>query len=122
MLVRLPLSPTTNNLFVNVPGKGRVASQEYRKWVQTAGLTLNVAKRGQTFGKMLVQVGIMVPRKNRGDIDNRAKAVLDLFTVCGVWDDDKQVERLTIERHDDKDLLVSVMPYEALGTQGGGGE
>ena len=113
-MIRLPLSPTTNNLFVNVPGKGRVASREYKSWVHAAGLMLNVAKRGETFGKMLVQVGILIPRKNRGDIDNRAKAVLDLFTVCGVWEDDKQVERLTIERHDEKDMLISVMPYEAI--------
>lgn len=64
-----------------------------------------------SFGQMLVQVTIWVPRKSKMDIDNASKAVLDLLQTHGIFKNDKQVERLTIERHDDKDALVEVMPF-----------
>lgn len=64
-----------------------------------------------SFGQMQVQVKIWVPRSNRRDVDNFAKGILDLLTKHRVYNDDRQVQRLTIERHDDKDALVEVMPY-----------
>lgn len=63
------------------------------------------------FGQMLVQVRIWIPRKSKMDIDNGSKAVLDLLQTHGVFRNDKQVERLTIERHDETMALVEVMPF-----------
>lgn len=112
MLIRLPVPPSTNNLFLNVRGRGRIASPQYRAWRTEAGLKLNLAKP-MPFGKAKVQVTLFVPRKPaRRDIDNFAKGPLDLLVSHKVIDDDRYVERLNIERHDDADLLLSVMPYE----------
>jgi crossover junction endodeoxyribonuclease RusA len=94
--MKLPMPPSTNNLFVNVPKRGRVPSGRYRQWKTAAGLMLNVQRPHRVIGS--VRVLIYVPEKTRGDIDNRVKAVLDLLVAHGVIEDDKHVHSLTIAR------------------------
>lgn len=125
MLVRLPAPPSTNNLFINVRSGGRILSPAYRSWRTYAGTLLNLA-RVQPFGLASVQIGLMVPRKPASrDIDNFSKAPIDLLVAHAIIADDKQVERLTIERHDEADILLTVMPYyrgSGIQTQDGGGK
>lgn len=110
MNIRLPVPPSTNNLFVNVRRGGRILSPAYRAWRAHAGQILNLA-RIQPFGTAPVQIGLMVPRKPTSrDIDNFAKGPLDLLVAHKIIADDRQVERLTIARHDDPDILITVMP------------
>lgn len=123
MMVRLPAPPSTNNLFINVRVGGRILSPAYKAWRTHAGHLLNLA-RVQPFGVAPVQIGLMVPRKPASrDIDNFSKAPLDLLVAHAIIADDKYVERLIIERHDDDDILLTVMPFSRIGvqTQGGGG-
>jgi crossover junction endodeoxyribonuclease RusA len=110
MMVRLPTPPSTNGLFFNLRKGGRAPTRKYTAWQTEAGWMLK-QKPVMSFGQMLVQVRIWIPRKSRIDIDNGSKAVLDLLQTHGIFKNDKQVERLTIERHDDKDALVEVTPY-----------
>lgn len=114
MLVRLPVPPSTNNLFVNKKVGGRMLSPAYAAWRKEAGWLLNIA-RLTPFEKMPVQFSLWVPRKPASrDIDNFAKGALDLFVAHGIIADDKQVERLTIERHDDADIIVDIMPFSII--------
>lgn len=110
MILRLPVPPSTNNLFVNLTRGGRAASKRYTQWQTDAGWALK-QRPVTSFGGMLVEVKIWVPRNNRRDVDNFAKGILDLLTKHRVYNDDRQVQRLVIERHDDKDALVEVMPF-----------
>lgn len=112
MMVRLPVPPSTNNLFAN--GKrGRYLTDAYDAWRTEAGLKLNLA-RPIPFGAIKVAVSLFVPRKPKSrDIDNFCKAPLDLLVKHRVINDDKQVERLTVERHDDADLILSVEPFSS---------
>lgn len=112
MMVSLPVPPSVNHLFANRKnGKGRIISREYAAWRQEAGYALNLA-RPQPFGKAPVQVGIFIPDKTKGDLDNRIKALLDLVVTHKVIDDDRQVKRISIERHADSKALLSIMPFE----------
>ena len=110
MIIRLPTPPSTNQLFANVPGKGRVVSKKYKAWRLEAGLKLNTQNH-VGFGSLPVQLGILIPQKTRGDLSNRIKALEDLLVSHRLIDDDKQVKKLTIEYHAEDTALVSVMPF-----------
>jgi crossover junction endodeoxyribonuclease RusA len=36
--------------------------------------------------------------RRKDDLDNRFKAILDSLTAAGVWDDDSQIDELSISR------------------------
>lgn len=91
--------PSANNLFVNVRGRGRVRSERYRTWLSAAGWDVLRAKAKRNDGP--VRVTILVRKGNRrADVDNRAKACLDLLVKQGVLIDDSQVQSLTVEWSD----------------------
>lgn len=96
ILLHLPLAPSTNNLFINVPRRGRVPSSRYKTWRQAAGWDLQSQQPHAIAGP--VDVEIAVPIKMLGDIDNRAKAPLDLLVTHKLIDDDARVMRLVIYR------------------------
>jgi Holliday junction resolvase RusA-like endonuclease len=119
MLISIPSPPSANNLFFNLKGgKGRAITTTYRNWLTEAGWTLK-QKRPEPFGKMLVQVALCVPNDKRRDIDNFAKPILDLLVKQQIINDDRQVERLTVERHARKDVTVSVEPFDGSISQEG---
>lgn len=122
MLFRCPVPPSVNGMYRNVAGVGRVKTTDYKNWITHAGTLLNIA-RPVPFGKARVQIGIMIPEKTRGDLDNRVKAIQDLFVAHKVIEDDTQIWRLLVERHADADVLISLMPYDSASrvqTQDGG--
>ena len=96
VVVHLPLAPSTNNLFINVPRRGRVPSTRYKTWRQAAGWDLESQQPHAIAGP--VDVEIALPIKMQGDIDNRAKAPLDLLVTHKLIDDDARVMRLVIYR------------------------
>jgi crossover junction endodeoxyribonuclease RusA len=107
--LNLPFPPSTNNLFKNV-GKRRALTDAYKAWRDEAGWSLKMQRPGQLEGS--VSVTIAVQRKpNRGDIDNRAKAVLDLLVEHGVIEDDRLVEELCLKWSDETTgATVTVLP------------
>ncbi len=46
----------------------------------------------------ITYVHIMLSKKIKGDIDNYAKAILDVLTSCGIIEDDRFISRLFIEK------------------------
>lgn len=99
----LPMPPSANNAFINVKGRGRVRSENYRKWADHAGWLVK-AQRPKPFN-VPVKIRIEIkPENNRAfDLDNRTKAVLDLLVTHGVLHDDsnKWVRGVTIEQVDE---------------------
>ena len=108
----LPTPPSTNNLYSNVRGVGRVKTKEYNAWMVEAGWALKAAKPRPVAGNVDVQ--LRVPLDKRRDIDNFCKATLDILVRHKVIDDDRHVMRLEVEREDrnSKTIHVSVEPYE----------
>lgn len=88
--VVLPWPPSVNMLYANSPRKGRprVRSENYRRWQKEAGWTL-ISQHPRKYD-VPVRVSIeLVPPNGRGfDLDNRAKAVLDLLVTHGILRDD----------------------------------
>ncbi len=94
----LPWSPTLNHMHMNIK-KGRIRTKGY---VAYCGMVEHICRREQipVFGAERLAVTILMhwPNKRRGDLDNRAKAVLDSLQRAGVYDDDSQIDRLTLVR------------------------
>lgn len=79
--LRLPPSVTVNSMYRSI-GRGHVIkSKRYRLWIEEAGKALQAQRPEPVPGK--VEVGIAVPRA-AGDIDNRAKPILDLLEAHGI--------------------------------------
>lgn len=115
--VTLPLPPSLNGMFRNVTGKGRVKTKHYRQWADAAGWDLKLSGVWAVRGP--VHVIIYVPEKMPGDVDNRAKAVLDLLVTHRRIEDDKNVQTVTVMRADTvepRKCRVSVWPADSKPT------
>lgn len=86
--IALPWPPSTNNLFVNVPRRGRVASGEYARWRHEAGWLIQSQHPTKFDGSVTITVELCSPNHQSFDPDNRLKAPIDLLTAHGVIVDD----------------------------------
>lgn len=96
--IDLPRPPSVNNLFRNVPGKGRVKTSDYRSWLQQAGWLIKAQRPGKVEGeyKLLVLIG-----PTKADIGNLEKALSDLLQAHGVIENDRLSQGILLERSDE---------------------
>lgn len=95
----LPWPPSLNNMFLNVKGRGRVRSENYRKWAQDAGWLLLSQHPYKFKDPVRVRVELNPPNARAFDLDNRNKALLDLLVEHGVIVDDsnRYVRAVSVE-------------------------
>lgn len=89
------LPPSTNHLYANVPGRGRVKSKRYVTWKNAAGWDMN--GKGSVKGPYIML--ITIDRKFRhklSDLSNRVKALEDLLQEHGVIENDNLCEDLRV--------------------------
>lgn len=98
--IALPMPPSLNNMFLNVRNKGRVKTENYRKWTTAAGWLL----KSQHPRKFDVPVSIIIElnfsaKASRSDLDNRSKALIDLLVEHAVIPDDsiQWVKKVSLE-------------------------
>ena len=99
----LPIPPSVNRLYANAPGageghKGRRKTAAYRDWLQLAQADLLQARADVSPVPPPYGIRITLNIDRRSDLDNRAKAILDLLQSLGVLADDRQVDQLLLER------------------------
>jgi Holliday junction resolvase RusA-like endonuclease len=100
IVLDLPMPPSVNRIWrANKAGPNRVSkSPEYRQWLNHAD---QVAMSTGQFRGMKTIVGpfeaTVILRRQRGDLDNRHKGLLDWLQSRGVIADDKYCERLVLE-------------------------
>jgi len=59
--------------------------------------------------RLEVRIELFPPDNRRRDIDNYTKCVLDSLTKSGVWEDDSQIDKLTIiRRTNENKCLISI--------------
>lgn len=107
LTITLPYPPSVNSYWqhrvIKPRGKGRAFAQFYisehgqafRKNVIAAVLKQQAAKRLTC--PVAVKIELLPPDRRTRDIDNPLKAIFDSLTHAGVWVDDKQVKRLSME-------------------------
>lgn len=86
--IALPWPPSTNGLFANVPGRGRVPSAEYASWRKEAGWVLKSQRPPKFGGAITITVELCSPHRQPFDPDNRLKAPIDLIKTYSVIVDD----------------------------------
>ena len=104
--------PSANALFHNRKG-GRFKTRAYTAWIKGELLALT-SQRAKPVG-VRAGVSIKLPRKTRGDCDNRIKPVLDLLVRAGILVDDRSdyVASVSISYDDVQMCHVCVTPEVA---------
>lgn len=124
----VPVPPSVNVLYRNVPGRGRVKTKAYGDWFAAAYRDLRQQCWDRVPGKVVVSMKVcrLGPL---ADLDNRIKATLDLLVKVKLMDDDRHVVGITACWGDDRDGQVTVAVMRAanmdlrfqLSADGGGG-
>ena len=94
----LPMPPSTNALYRNVPGKGRVKTADYRAWIASAGWELKM-QGVVTHAPLLAEMEcrIRLAPRSRIDIDNAVKPLFDVMQSMGLIKNDRQIKRLSVD-------------------------
>lgn len=74
------IPPSTNNLYANVPKRGRVKTDRYRTWLQAAGWDLKHYHNQRWTEPVYLTIAIGKLRAN-ADVSNRVKAIEDLLVA-----------------------------------------
>jgi crossover junction endodeoxyribonuclease RusA len=98
MLLTLPLPPTVNHYWGRSGHRSFLskAAIEYRNHVIAYVKERNL----QSFGdkRLIVHITLHFKTKARNDLDNRLKSCGDSLMAAGLFDDDSQIDFLTVER------------------------
>jgi len=92
----LPIPPAMNNLYVNIPGKGRGMTQKGKDWKTAAGHEVRKHWRGEPSKKAFC-IDLDVYVKYMRDADSSTKVVLDSMQGI-VYENDSQVEEIRLRR------------------------
>ena len=93
----LPYPPSINHLWRRV-GPRTLISREGRRF-RTQVLAILAEQSIESFhGPIAVDIEVFPPDNRRRDIDTVQKALLDALEKAGVYHDDSQIVRLTIQK------------------------
>ena len=91
--------PPSNNVYYRRSGHHMHIStkgKEYKKTVCDIVSEFYPIKFG--IQPVRVHIDYHPATRRKDDLDNRFKAILDSLTAAGVWDDDSQIDELSISR------------------------
>ena len=102
--ITMPWPPSINRYYRS-PRSGALAgrtliSEQGRLYRQDLERRAKAEEWGKVPDKarLSVQIDAWMPDRRRRDLDNILKAALDGLTHAGVWEDDSQVDHLSIRR------------------------
>lgn len=96
----LPLPPSANNLYRNVPGKGRVLNKTGREYKQLARMLAMGARMPMLRGDVALTMVVYFPNRRRRDLSNTLKVVEDALKGIA-YGDDSQVADIHLRRRYD---------------------
>jgi Holliday junction resolvase RusA-like endonuclease len=113
-MITFPRPFSLNNMFANIPGRGRVKSSRYNVWIKHADALALTQKLPRFEGPVAlhIRLGETAVRPNF-DGDNALKPILDRLVAWGVIEDDNRtiVKRLWYEWEEGLDgCRVDVFP------------
>ncbi len=97
IVLELPYPPSVNHHWRRV-GHRTLISKEGRLFRKRVLTMLSVHHREPLAGRLHVRVLVYPPDRRRRDLDNIIKALFDALEHGGVYENDSQIDRLTIER------------------------
>ena len=82
------MPPSVNAMYFNASNQGRVKTQKYRDWINSAGLILNRQIKGRMIGRVDIRIKLEDSHPT-ADCSNYIKATEDLLVSSGVITDDR---------------------------------
>ena len=108
----LPAAPSLNNSTRNVRGVGRVKSTRYKRWLKDADAHYMFQGLGHERIDVPFSVRMTFPHGLGGDVDGRAKLILDWMVSRNLTVDDKHCRRLLLQFGSSSGLVeIEVEPY-----------
>ena len=94
------LPPTVNHLYRTSQNGVRYKTPQGREWQALTAAIMATAKtnRKPYSGDVALEVLFQTADRRRWDLDNRVKALQDCLAMAGVIEDDRQIQRLHVER------------------------
>jgi crossover junction endodeoxyribonuclease RusA len=96
VILSLPWPPSMNHYWRNFNGRA-IISREGREFRKRVMAWLFGWKQPLT-GRLSVRIDVNPPDNRRRDLDNLLKPMLDALQHAGVYEDDSQIDSLTITR------------------------
>ncbi|RRV38639.1 RusA family crossover junction endodeoxyribonuclease [Stutzerimonas stutzeri] len=95
--VNLPWPPSANTYYRRVGAKTLISAKgrDYCAAVMKACAEARISRQD---GRLAVVINACPPDRRRRDLDNLLKGLLDALTHGGAWEDDSQIDHLTIKR------------------------
>lgn len=99
IILTLPYPPTVNTYWRRA-GHRTIISDRGRAYTRAVSDSLFVAGVRDGFGSadLAAMITVYPPDKRRRDIDNVLKAVFDSLQKAGLYDDDSQIAKMSVER------------------------
>lgn len=86
----------------------RFKTNKYKRYEQEFSLLIQPKKFEKMLGDLEVTIKWKSPTVNRGDIDNPVKPILDILTKMGAWEDDRQIQKLTVYKEKSIDYCIEI--------------
>ena len=98
----LPFPPSLNTYYRNFNGRMLLSKKgrQYKGDVLAHVLQQCKGRPEKRLGRLRVEIYLHFPTKRERDIDNRPKAVLGALEDAGVFENDSQVDHLTVVRRE----------------------
>jgi crossover junction endodeoxyribonuclease RusA len=116
----LPYPPSVNTYWRQFRGRA-ILSADGRAYRLAVYAAVWSAGRPRIDGRLAVTLEVWTPDRMRRDLDNLPKGILDGLAKAGVYADDSQIDRLTIERmgrapHGRVDVLIDRLDGKVSGS------
>ena len=99
LILYLPWPPTINSYYSSGHGKVKYVSAKGRIFRDQVAQAIAEQAPGLTLAdRLYVEVVLHAPDKRTRDLDNYMKALLDALTLARLWEDDSQIDQLSILR------------------------
>ena len=96
LMLTLPFPPALNHYYRNFRGRTVIskAGREYK--IKVAEIVADGGKKIE--GRLSMVVKLFAPTRRKYDLDGRLKALQDAMQDAGVFEDDEQIDEITVLR------------------------
>lgn len=118
----LPWPPSVNHYWRKTRSHVYVSPEGVAFRQQTYLLALNDRNRFDSKERLIVSIDAYPPDKRRRDLDNILKCLLDSLQFAAVYDDDSQIDKLSITRMPEKlgQVIITVSSYQGISSSSKG--